>query len=1358
MPARSCCLVMIFLLLLYQATAQDTSAPQTKGVHVQASATAGQAVNGTTYALVVGISSYKKITRLNYADKDAIAFRDFLVSKAGGNVNPDNIRLYLNDSATGSTIYTIGILSWLNKKQLKKGDRIYIYLSGHGDANEGGVSFFLPSTSDPVDYVASGALAISFIKAFIKVAATKGAEVVFIFDACRTNEKGYPNGGIMVNEFVTSDKVTGEVLMLASSAGEPSLEDGHFGDGHGLFTYYLLLGLAGFADSDHDGKVSLFELETWVKQKVFEEAHKRNSKQRPYFWSDDQSDPVLAYVDNAYFNALAKANELHSNLMSGDQLIASRSNATSKSARIVSDSNVLALFNLFSGAIREKHLLGENSADFYYKKLQQEYTGSSLAEEARYLLANEFIDYAQQKINVHLNGKDISFVNNIKKRMPRDSVGQNPVTNEVKELERVIRVRFGDAAKMMEKAIELLQSDTAYVQTLQTKLWFLQARSYYDESDSSISYDKALRITRQAIKLNPTASYCYNLLGQLYRINTNKAIQDSSEIMFAKAIELTPGWLYPYRNMGNYYLNKMNYEKAADNYKKAIEADSTDAETYNELGILSFYVKRYEEAEFYYKKALAIDSLQKYAARNLGLLYSGKNQQALSEKYYLLSIQIDTNYAASYYDMADEFVLKGANAQAEKYYLKAIEKNPRNADYLNNLGAFYNNHDNDSLAIKYYLQAINVNPNYVLAYNNLGSLYRLKRNFPMAKKYYARAVQLDSTNANAWNGLGLVYYIADNKDDSAEYHFKKSLQMDSNSRYPWYNLGNLYNYEKKYALAEKHYLTATRIDSAYSYAYYMLAGLYKKLNEPDLARNNYLKALRFDSANYSILNDLGVLYDDQGNKTAAEKYYKLAIRQNPRFAVGYNNLGLLYKKSENYSQARVYYNKSLELDPVNADAYEGLGSIYYFQNNRDDSAVYYFKKSLQLDSLNKYPYYGLGNLYNRQQKYEQAEKYYRKAIQVDSTFAYAWYRLAGLYKKTVQLAAAEKYYFRALSLDSADANVLNDIGVLYHDARRYTLAEKYYKAAVHANAVFLSGYSNLGILYRDEARYDSASKYHKLALQLDTANSSLLNGLGLVYYYQDTLTEQAALYFEKAIRADSLNKYPYCNMGDLLVLQKKYPLARQYYRHAIHIDSAYSYVYYKMGDEFGTQGILDSAALYYKKALHFDSAYKAAWNALGLLYQQQKKYDSAEKAFLRALYFDSAYKYSCVNLGNNYKYLSDYALSLRYYQQAIRADTGYKYAYEQLGLLYLGELKDPENGRRVFEKLVARYPSDSNCNYNLACSYSRLGNMPKALFYVEAAIKGGWTDVEWMRKDTDLVELRKDPLFEALVKKYFPGK
>jgi hypothetical protein len=88
---------------------------------------------GTTYALVIGISGYKNLDQLNYADDDAIAIRDyFLDAKI---VRRENMYDLIDSNATRSAVFAT-LKKIYDKIRKDSNDRVFVYFAGHGD-NEG---------------------------------------------------------------------------------------------------------------------------------------------------------------------------------------------------------------------------------------------------------------------------------------------------------------------------------------------------------------------------------------------------------------------------------------------------------------------------------------------------------------------------------------------------------------------------------------------------------------------------------------------------------------------------------------------------------------------------------------------------------------------------------------------------------------------------------------------------------------------------------------------------------------------------------------------------------------------------------------------------------------------------------------------------------------------------------------------------------------------------------------------------------------------------------------------------------------------------------------------------------------------
>ncbi len=76
---------------------------------------------------------------------------------------------------------------------------------------------------------------------------------------------------------------------------------------------------------------------------------------------------------------------------------------------------------------------------------------------------------------------------------------------------------------------------------------------------------------------------------------------------------------------------------------------------------------------------------------------------------------------------------------------------------------------------------------------------------------------------------------------------------------------------------------------------------------------------------------------------------------------------------------------------------------------------------------------------------------------------------------------------------------------------------------------------------------------------------------------------------------------------------------------------------------------------------------------------------------------------------------------------------------------------DTERALRWLERAMKIDPTDSVVLYNVACNLATLGEKDKALDYLERAVEHGTVSEAWMRNDADLVSLRDDPRFEALL-------
>ncbi len=226
------------------------------------------------WAVVIGINSYPQIRQLNYADNDAKAFYQYLIDF--NKIPPENVVLLLNEDARLTKIRSS--LGTHLKNKAGKEDMVIIYFAGHG-ATEKDVSspdgdglekYLLPYDVDPKDLYATALPMAEISRIFKRI---QSERLIFIADSCYSGASG--GRSISLNDIRSNlsdgflDRIArgkGKIILTASGANEVSAEKPNLK--HGVFTYFLLEGLKGKADTDQDGLITVDEAYRYVSEHV----------------------------------------------------------------------------------------------------------------------------------------------------------------------------------------------------------------------------------------------------------------------------------------------------------------------------------------------------------------------------------------------------------------------------------------------------------------------------------------------------------------------------------------------------------------------------------------------------------------------------------------------------------------------------------------------------------------------------------------------------------------------------------------------------------------------------------------------------------------------------------------------------------------------------------------------------------------------------------------------------------------------------------------------------------------------------------------------------------------------------------
>lgn len=583
-----------------------------------------------TFAVIIGIANYENQNiNLNYANRDAEVFAEYLKSRAGGFVPDENIRLLTDTIATTAAIYNA--LKWLRDKcELNKIEnegkpvKVYFYFSGHGDvetdtkANLG----FLIAYNTPANNYINNAVRIEDLNNYAHTLSVDlAADVVIITDACHSGKlAGSDNKGSFLVGKELSTAREKEIRIASCLPQELSNEDERWGGGRGVFSYYLINGLKGLADKNKDDFVTLYEIKSYVDSSIAADPVLKEGKLK--------QTPVLE--GNKQFKLAAVDTE---------ELLTTQGPLLLKSSLQTDEDHFFSLIKN-----------GEELETVDYKKLDllsKDKIAPAFISMIRSLL-DTLLDLRpidQLRINVSSDPKQRELFNEKLVELFHTR-GQRLINSYLEgdeaELERrryynVKSSGYDAIPAMYSVALKLVGKDDRLSHILEVnRLYFtsVAARTKLPlvaAAQQKILVAQALAAQTKASQLEPTAAYIQNELGILYYY---KKDNKQAEKFYRSATELAPGWSVPWANLCGLYAELKDTVQSLSTGRIAEQLQPNLQVTNINLGRVYEISNNFLFAEEYYRKAIDINSRHYLPFERLGYVYMNTTQYALADSFF----------------------------------------------------------------------------------------------------------------------------------------------------------------------------------------------------------------------------------------------------------------------------------------------------------------------------------------------------------------------------------------------------------------------------------------------------------------------------------------------------------------------------------------------------------------------------------------------------------------------------------------------------------------------------------------------------------------------------------------------------
>jgi hypothetical protein len=226
--------------------------------------------NPNALALIIGVADYEKTNAdALYADKDAQQFYDYATMKLG--IPSSNIKELVNAKADRVEI-TLAVKDWIARSTKSGKTDIYVFFAGHGLSTADGKDMFLLPYDGLPRLLQDSAIKREQLFADIQKANPKSVTV--FLDTCysgttRGTDMLIASRPIAIRALKQS--IPNNFTVFSAAAGDQTskpLEEAK----HGMFSYFLMKGMEGDADTNSDNKITAQELHNYVKENVTQQS------------------------------------------------------------------------------------------------------------------------------------------------------------------------------------------------------------------------------------------------------------------------------------------------------------------------------------------------------------------------------------------------------------------------------------------------------------------------------------------------------------------------------------------------------------------------------------------------------------------------------------------------------------------------------------------------------------------------------------------------------------------------------------------------------------------------------------------------------------------------------------------------------------------------------------------------------------------------------------------------------------------------------------------------------------------------------------------------------------------------------
>ena len=555
---------------------------------------------------------------------------------------------------------------------------------------------------------------------------------------------------------------------------------------------------------------------------------------------------------------------------------------------------------------------------------------------------------------------------------------------------------------------------------------------------------------------------------------------------------------------------------ATQEFSRAVQLDGKNLDARLHLGTLQVSATQYADAHDQAEAVLAVDSKNAGAHRLLGQIALQQMQYVAAENELKQAIDLAPHDTLAYADLGLAQLLDAEQGAAEKSFQTAVDIGSNDPQTYINLANFYKAEESADRAEQTLRQGMTQNPKAVELPVALAGLF-IERGRALDAKHLLDQLEPDRSSYPDGHRAVAAFYLDHGDAAAALDRFRALAEKDSNDNASVRKVAECYLQLGKWQEANDwidHQANKNDVDFRLLRARSDLGAF--RLQEAE----SELKNLLHDSPDQpAVYYYLAEVYVKQEEPTAAQQAFADALRMQPGYLPAILGLGNISLQQGNAGAAISYATQIIATSFWLSDAHLLAGSGNLLRNELDQ-AQRAFDIAVGLNPHSPEAQERLGKVLSLRGNYADAEKAYESSLALAADYAPALNGLSEVLEKQGKGKLAAARIDRQIAAQPQAYQLQVAKAEFCIAQKDWPCAERAYKQVLALNPSYVNGYLALAHIYAATNHPDAMIQQYQAAIAKFPSYLPTYILLGQVYSYVGD-TSHAQQTYQAALAIDS---------------------------------------------------------------------------------------------------------------------------------------------------------------------------------------------------------------------------------------------